>query len=164
MARDEQYWTQDKIDVYGAQLVAAEHAGQSGPGIGIGILVVLALIVGGAFLCGAPLSIVNSKVQTDKAEAETQLVHAEADLVIADARAEAELIRAEADAELLLAYNKVASLALNTDIRRSHPELAIKEIATQLCLGALILIACVTVSAVVFVYSYDWKERNNNER
>ncbi len=160
MARDELYWTQDKIDTYGAELTGTER---SGPGVGMIIAGVVALIVGGAFLCGAPLSIVNKKVQTDKVEAETHLIQAEADLVIADARAEAEVIRAEADAELLLAYNEVASLALDSDIRRSHPELAFKEIATQLCLGTLVLIVCVTVSAVVFVCSYDWKERNNNE-
>ena len=160
MARDELYWTQDKIDAYGAELTSAEQGAT--PKAGAVILTVLALIVGGALLCGAPFSIISKKMQTDKVEAETHLVQAEADLVIADARAEAEVIRAEADAELLLAYNEVASLALNSDIRRSHPELAFKEIVTQLCLGTLVLIACVTVSAVVFICSYDWKERNNN--
>lgn len=155
MARDELYWTQDKIDAYGAELTGTER---SGPGIGAVILGVLALILGGAFIC-APLSIVNNKMQIDKVAAEAELVHAEADLVIADARAEAEVIRAEADAELLLAYNEVASLALDSDIRRSHPELIIKEIFTQFCLGVLVLIACITISAAVFFYSYDWKER-----
>ena len=158
MARDELYWTQDKIDEYGAELTGTGQGAT--PKAGAVILGTLVLIVCGAFLCGAPFSIINNKVQIDRTEAKTQLVHAEADLVIADARAEAEVIRAEADAELLLAYNEVASLALDSDIRRSHPELAFKEIATQLCLGTLVLIACVTVSAVVFVCSYDWKERN----
>jgi len=152
MARDELYWTQDKINDYGAQLTQASSPRS---GTGVAILAALALIVTAALVCGAPLGIISSKVDADKAEARTLLVQAEADLVLSSARAEAEVIRAEADAELLLAYNELAQLSLDSDIRRSHPELIFGDLLTQFCLGTLALIACITVGAAIFAYSLD---------
>ena len=154
MTRNEEYWTQDQINAYGE---AVTGTGTSGLGTGSIILGVLALIVCAALACGAPLGILGNKVKTDKAEADTKLAEAEALLVLADARAEAEVIRAEADAVLLLAYNDVATLALNSDIRRSHPELLLGDLLGQIFLAGLGLVACITVPAAVFLYTKDKK-------